>query len=255
MAFDWGGAASGAAGGAMSGATAGSVAGPWGTLIGTVLGGVGGLVAGGKTAKKGKFKQTPNRFSPQQQQALNMLLQQGQQGLQDNTLTDMGMQRLQNPLAGFNDVENYAKEQFHGSIVPSIAERFTSLGGAGTAQQNSGLQGQLGAAGAGLASELAALRQQYGTQEQQNALQLLNQGLLGKQFGFDQLRQGLEPQFENYYRSGEAGIGPQLLSAGGNAIGNYMAGGGNFGCSGGKCGQVSVDKNKLQYLLQTLQSR
>jgi len=194
MAFNLGGAATGALGGAASGATLGSIFPGIGTAIGAGVGALGGGLAGAFTGKKGKFKATPNKYSPQQQTVLNMLLQQGQTG-------------LQNPLQGFGDVEKYAQEQFHGNIVPSIAERFTSLGGAGTGQ-NSGLQGALGAAGAGLASELAALRQQYGTQNQQNALQLLSLGL--------------EPQQEWYYQPGEAGAGPQLLSSGLGAAGQYF---------------------------------
>jgi len=223
MAFNYGGAATGALGGAASGATLGSVVPGVGTAIGAGLGGLAGLFAGGFTGSKGKFKQTPNKFSPQQQNVLNMLLQQGQQG-------------LQNPLTGFGDVESYAKNQFHGSIVPSIAERFTSLGGAGTGA-NSGFQGALGSAGAGLASELAALRQQYGTQNQQNSLQLL--------------QLGLEPQTENYYQSGEAGVGPQLLTAGAGAASNY------FGqkALADQMGGGQLNNNQLSQLLLLLGRR
>ncbi|HTJ49059.1 MAG TPA: hypothetical protein VL443_06350 [Cyclobacteriaceae bacterium] len=223
MAFNFGGAATGALGGAASGATLGSIVPGIGTAVGAGIGGLAGLFGGGFTGRKGGFKQTPNKFSPQQQSVLNLLLQQGQQG-------------LQNPLAGFGDVENYAKQQFQSNIVPGIAERFTAMGGSDT-RGSSDFAGSLGSAGAGLASELAALRQQYGTQNQQNALQLL--------------QLGLEPQFENYYESGDPGIGPQLLSSGVGAASNY------FGSQalGNKAGGINVSGNDLQRILAVLRSR
>lgn len=227
MAFNLGGAATGALGGAASGATLGSIIPGIGTAIGAGVGGLAGLFGGGLTGKKGKFKQTPNKFSPQQQQVLNMLLAQGQQG-------------LQNPLTGFGDVENYAKQQFQSNIIPSIAERFTSMGGSDTAR-SSDFIGSLGSAGAGLASELAALRQQYGTQNQQNALQLL--------------QMGLEPQQEWYYQSGEPGIGPQLLSGGIGAASNYFGSQAIANQMGRGSGGINVSGGDLQRILAALRSR
>jgi len=227
MAFNLGGAATGALGGAASGATLGSIIPGIGTALGAVGGGIAGLFGGGFTGGKGKFKQTPNKFNPQQQQVLNMLLAQGQQG-------------LQNPLGGFGDVENYAKQQFQSNIVPSIAERFTSMGGSDTGR-SSDFAGALGSAGAGLASELAALRQQYGTQNQQNALQLL--------------QMGLEPQQEWYYQSGEPGIGPQLLSGGIGAASNYFGSQAIANQMGRGSGGINVSGGDLQRILAALRSR
>lgn len=227
MAWNWGGTVTGALGGAASGATLGSMLGPAGTatggVVGALLGLLGGGVSGGATGDKGKFKQTPNKFNPQQQNALNMLLQQGQQG-------------LQNPLAGFGDVENYAKQQFQSNVIPSIAERFTSMGGSDTAR-SSDFTGALGSAGAGLASELAALRQQYGTQNQQNALQLL--------------QMGLEPQQEWYYQAADPGVGPQLLNAGVGAASNY------FGSQAmaNKAGGINLTPDQAKTLVQLLGRR
>lgn len=196
MAFNLGGAATGGLGGAAAGATLGSIFPGIGTAIGAGVGGLGGLLAGGLTGNKGKFEQTPNMFNPQQQNILNAFLQQGQQA-------------YNNPYGGFEPIEEQARLGFANKTIPSLAERFTSMGGAGTGALSSpAFASQLGQAGAGLESELAALRSHYGHQGQQNALQLLSMGLA--------------PQTQQYYAPGDAGIGPQLLGAGAGAASNYF---------------------------------
>jgi len=178
MAINWGGGLTGGLGGAASGAVLGSVVPGIGTAIGAGVGGLAGLISGGLTGGKGKFKQTPNKYNPQQQALYNQLMQQAQGNL--------GGQ-------GFNNIENYAKQQFHSDIIPSLAERFTSLGGSQT-RGSSDFIGSLGAAGAGLSSQLAAMRHQYGLDNQQSALQLLQHG-----------------GTEQYYEPGTEGVGPSLL--------------------------------------------
>ena len=131
----------------------------------------------GLTAKRGRYKQI-NRFSPEQQQALNNQLQQGLQNF--------------NP----QGQEDLARKNFQTQTIPSIAERFASMG---ENRGSSGLFGQLGAAGANLESQLAALRGQYGLQ---------------------QLRMGLTPQNENEYVPG----GPTCLSG---SLGGLSGGLGN----------------------------
>lgn len=183
MAANFGGGAMGALGGAGSGAAIGSMFGPIGTGVGAGLGALGGGLAGlFGGGKKGGIEQA-QRFNPQQQNILALLLGQGAQG-------------IQNPYSGFEDIADYAKNQFNQQIIPSIAERFSGLGN--NSSSSPAFASQLGQAGSGLAQALAAMRQQYGQQNQQNALSLL--------------ALGLSPSFENFYRQSEPGFGENLLS-------------------------------------------
>ena len=111
--------------------------------------------------------QTP-RYNPQQEQILNQLL-------------SMGLGGLQNPTQGFEPIQNQAISQFHSQTVPSLAERFTSMGGGDTSLGSSGFQGALGSAGAGLSEALAALKAQYGQQQQSHFSNLLGMGLQPRQ--------------------------------------------------------------------------
>src|SRR3990167_60187 len=90
-----------------------------------------------------------SRFTGPQQGAINQILGSGLQGLQQNKMD-------------FAPIAAQAREQFQQQTIPSIAERFTSMGGCGG--RSSAFGQQLGAAGAGLESSLAALGSQYGLQ-------------------------------------------------------------------------------------------
>jgi hypothetical protein len=128
-----------------------------------------------------------NRFSPETVAALHWLLQQGQQN------------------SDFGPIEERARNQFYSQTVPSLASRFTSMGGLG---RSSGFQDAIGRAGSDLESQIAALRSQYGLQ----------------QFGL-----GIQPQYENYYMMGQPSIMQSALSsllplAGKAAIGGMIGG-------------------------------
>ena len=105
--------------------------------------------------------------------------------------------------ADFGNIENLYKNQFQSQILPSIAERFTAMGAGGPS--SSAFAGAVGQAGSGLASQLAALRSQYGMQ---------------------QLQTGLRPQFESIYQQRQPGFGENallgLIQAGGPALGKYL---------------------------------
>lgn len=180
---NWLGALQGGLGGAGAGAALGSIVPGIGTAIGAGLGalggGLGGLLGGGK---KGGVKQA-KIVNPQQESVLNYLLQQGQQG-------------LQNPYAGFQPIAQQARNQFNQQTIPSLAERFTSMGN--SSLSSPAFASQLGQAGAGLEEALAALQSQYGMKNQQNALQLL--------------ALGLSPSFQNFYQQSQPGFGENLLS-------------------------------------------
>jgi hypothetical protein len=119
-------------------------------------------------------------MDPQQQGASNFFLNQAQQGIRD-------------PYSGFQPIEQHARSQFNQSI-PSLAERFTSLGQG--AQRSSGFASAIGRAGAGLEESLAAMRSQYGLQNRGQMMQL---GQIG-----------MQPRFENMYKPGSQGLMQQL---------------------------------------------
>lgn len=103
-----------------------------------------------------------SQFNPEQLAALQQLL-------------SGGLEQVQNPYQGFGDIENYANQQFKQQTVPSLAERFTAMSGGALSSPN--FASQLGQAGAGLSGQLAALRAQYGQQQQRSGLGQLGLGL------------------------------------------------------------------------------
>jgi hypothetical protein len=231
MAFNFGQAFGqgtlGALGGASSGALIGSAVPGIGTAIGAGLGGLLGLLAGGASgasmSQNNGFEQSPNKYSPEQQKALNQTLA-------------IGQQNLQNPTAGFDPISQDARRQFNTQTVPGLAERFTALGGG---QRSSAFQGALGNAGANLESQLAALKAQYGLQNQRNAL--------------DQLQTGLTPQQEWIYFGQQPGFGQQLFEAGTGALGTYTQGGGTFGGLTPQQGSLTLSQGQAQQLAKILQ--
>lgn len=126
---------------------------------------------GGALSNRGKFKQI-NRFSPEQNQQLDLLSQ-------------LGIGQLQNPYQGFQPIANQARANFQNTTVPMLAERFA--GSNARLSSPSYLQ-QLGAAGSQLDTNLAAMQAQYGQNQQGLAHQLL--GL------------GLQPRFDQAYFGG-----------------------------------------------------
>lgn len=145
--------------GAGTGATVGSAAGPWGTAGGGILGFLAGLFSGEDPNK------VLERFPPEIQQ---QLLQQVQSAFQGNP-------------QGFAPIEEQARNQFQQQTIPSLAERFTSMG---NSQRSSAFQGALGQAGAGLETGLAALKSQYGMNQIQSLLPFLEQNYQTRQPGF-----------------------------------------------------------------------
>ena len=193
MAFNFLNALKGLAGGGLRGAAVGSAASPLGAAIGGGLGALGGGLVGGfdKSGKEGGIQQAQT-YTPQQQNILQFLQQQGHQG-------------LQNPYQGFAPIAQQARNQFNQQTVPGLAQRFASMG------QNSlsspSFASQLGQSGAGLEEALAALQSQYGQQYQQNALQ--------------QLALGLSPQFENFYLNSQPGLTEKLFNGAGQAAPSF----------------------------------
>ena len=130
-----------------------------------------GSFFGGTPAQTQQFQ----RFTPQQQDALNQILGQATSGLQT----------LNQPF-DTSPIEQQARNQFKTDTIPSIAERFTAMG---SGPRSSNYAPALAAAGSNLEQSLAALRANVGLQQR------------GQQQGFLQnlLGLGLTPQFENAY--------------------------------------------------------
>jgi hypothetical protein len=116
------------------------------------------------------------RFTPEQQSALSQLLSQGMSQF------------------NFPAIEEAARSNFQSKTIPSLAERFASMGSGN--RGSSGYGAALGRAGAGFEQQLAALKSQHGL------------GLL---------QAGLTPSFENIYipqTSGFAGAAGQGIGQG-----------------------------------------
>ena len=131
--------------------------------------------------------------SPAQTQQLARFLPQQQQGLLQ--ALDLGLAGLQQNRFNFDPIAQVARTQFSTQTVPSILEQFTGAGGS----RSSALQGALASAGSGLEQQLAAMRSNYGLQQQSQLLDLL--------------RTGLTPSFENIYIPATGGFGQAAAPA------------------------------------------
>ncbi len=194
----------------------------------------GGALAGGLSSlfKKSPRQQNVSKLSPQQ---LGLQSQAG----------NLAMQGLQNPYEGFEPIEQRARNQFQTSTIPSLAERFTAMGSGDN--RSSAFQGAIGQAGAGLESNLAALRSQYGLQNRGLSQQLLGQAL---QPNFDTVFQQQQPGFLESTLGGLSGPLSQygLLESLGMFGNPSNQKSGSFGGLGGEANQAI-----LQQILQLLQ--
>lgn len=145
------------------------------------------------TGSKDKTQQI-QRFNPQQQQALSQLLSMGLGGLQN-------LQQF-----NFEPIAQQAREQFQQQTLPSIAERFNSMGG-GRLSSPSFAQ-QVGQSAGNFQTGLAALESQYKLQQQG-----LQQDLLKNLLNF-----GLSPQVDSIFRPGGSGLFGQVAQGAGASI-------------------------------------
>jgi len=109
----------------------------------------------------------------------------------------------------FQPVADLARRNFAQTTVPSIAERFASLGTGGS-QRSSAFPQALSQAGGDLDAQLAAMQEQFGLQERGMGMQErgMNAGIYSNLMGM-----GQRPMYENMLRPGsEAGIMTLLKS-------------------------------------------
>jgi hypothetical protein len=154
------------------------------------------------------FLGSPGQFNqfglntPQQSQFLNQDIL--------SILPQLLQQSQQRTQGGFEPIAKASINRFKTQTIPSLAERFTAMGGG---QNSSAFQGAIGQAGAGLEENLDALESQYNLQQggQQQNLLLSLLGLF------------LRPQFENTYTPAGQGIFHGLSQGFGQGLGSFAA--------------------------------
>lgn len=196
----------------IAGAGAGSAFGPWGALGGAGIGLLGQMFGGNRGGQSGggilgnEFLSgsphsiiSANRFAPEQ---VNLMSQLGQ----------MGMQGFNDPYQGFGAIKDNAMNTFNTEIVPSILERFNAIGD--NALSSPSLHMQLGQGSKDFARELAAMQSQYGLQNRNQMLEMMNMSL--------------NPQYQNFEKQAQGGLLQQVLPSmgilGSSFLGNYLGG-------------------------------
>lgn len=211
-------------------------------------------VVGATTNKGGYWKDTPggmmsaSQYSPWAQQMMQDQTKQGAAGyaqmnqpwvmdLIKNLMQNggQGLQGLTDQKFNFGPIADEARANFAQQTIPSIAERFSSLGTGGS-QRSSAFPQLLSQAGGDLERQLAALKEQYGLQEKGLNANIFgnmlsggmnargqNMGMYGQQLGF-----ASQPVWENMYRPGQqAGWKDTLnsvISGGSKVAGAYLGG-------------------------------
>jgi len=183
------------------------------------MGGQGNALTGYSAATQ----QLP-RYTPEQQALINSLIPHVQQGLQQKS--------------DFAPIAEQARRSFSTKTVPSIAERFTAMGGG---QRSSAFQGALGQAASDLETNLAALGSGHALQQQ-----ALLQNLLGH---------ALSPSFENIYIPQTSGLFGSLAAGAGASLPflSLLSGIGSTNTT--QAPQINATQaNALSALLQNLQA-
>jgi len=136
-------------------------------------------------------------YGPQQQQVQNQLLQGSMAGLGS----------LQ---PSFEPIRQQALGTFQEQIVPTLAERFTSLGGSGSRLSSPAFASQIGQAGAGLSRDLAAQEQGFNQQQQEFLRSLLGMGL---QRQYEPIYEPQQPGFLQQFLLGGLQQAPQTIAS------------------------------------------
>lgn len=155
-------------------------------------------VPGGKGQQPGSFFQVP-RYTPQQQQLQQQVGQ-------------LGLESLQNPSALFAPIREAEMARFQQDTIPNILEQLTASGPSG---ERSSAYGQSLIGGAqGLARDLASQEAQFGQQQQQ--------------LGLNMLQPALQDQYDRTYTppmrqsSWWESVLPMLANVGGQFGSQYM---------------------------------
>lgn len=160
----------------------------------------------------GLFSRGGYRAAPPPTISRGQLMDPTQQSAMDEIL-GLAMGRLQDPLKGFEPMAERARSQFQTQTIPSLAERFTSMGEG--AQRSSGFQQALGGAGVDLEEMLASLGSQYALQSVPAYSSLLGLGLQPK---YENIMQGAMPKAPGMMAS----MLPMLAMGGMKALGGLF---------------------------------
>lgn len=164
----------------------------------------------------GRSENTYN-YSPYQMNAMNQMLGSGLQGINQ---------------ASFEPIRNRAIRDYEQKIMPSIAERFTSLG----AQNSSAFNSAMGQAGAGLSENLADMESRFNQQNLPFFQQLM--------------AMGLQPQFDRFNFLGKTGLQQPFQKMGMENLMDALSKlGKSFGQSGQTFGSGSNRPNKFGDIL------
>lgn len=193
-------------------------------LLAGLAGGAASSMFGGGSSKQGdgkggdgsqgQYKQFP-RYTPEQQQLINKAIKQIQPLIKEFTakqppvppvpgggqfqphLNQLFSQLGQPSENTFAPIAQQARNQYYGQTLPGLAERFTGMGGTG---RSAGFGNLMNQQSGQFEQGLASLQQQYGQQENAQALQRQSvlANLLGnqQQYGLQryQLGQGFKQQ-------------------------------------------------------------
>lgn len=132
------------------------------------------------------------------QEIRNPIYNTGQEGVLDR-LMQQGEQNMD-----ISGMEDLAMKRFNEDIIPSLAERFTSMGAGG--QRSSAFQSSLGRAGSDLGAQMHAMRPQFGMQQLQMGLRPRSQISMSQ--GSPGMMEGLMQNLPQLL-----GMLPQLLGA------------------------------------------
>ena len=113
----------------------------------------------------------------------------------------------------FGPIADLARRNFNQTTIPSIAERFSSLGTGGS-QRSSAFPRLLKGAGEDLDAQLAAMQEQFGLQERGLGLQERGQN---SDIASLLMRMGQHPMFENMLRPSSESGGMTFLKWLGNS--------------------------------------
>lgn len=195
-----------------------------------------------------KYKEEPLKYLRQlQSSGLEARDNQATGGLISDLIRNL--QNPQNFSQGFEPIQQAANLNFQRNTIPSLAERFTGLGGG---NQISGAQNPYTAQAAqDLNTQLAGLQTQYSQNAQGQAYSGLNSllgnrlGERGQQLNLSELlgRLGIannadqfsryspllnlaaQPRYGSAFTPGGGGVASSLIQTGGNLLGNYLTGG------------------------------
>jgi hypothetical protein len=163
-----------------------------------------GAATGARDKKRSGVQQSPT-VTPEVQRMIEQLGKMGLQGAQDMYPRMMG-----DPNAAFEPYAQQATSRFESQGIPSLTERFTSMGQG--AQRSSAFPQLLGSARGDFERDLNAQRMQFGENRmgmQQNFLSSLLSG-------------GMQPTFQSYYRQQAPNPWFGLAGQIGSTIPDYM---------------------------------